>query len=52
MTPSTAAMHHRAAGDELRAAVADPAAEEAGDEGAEERQEDGGDGHGFSPSSD
>ena len=42
---------HADAGDDLRAAVADPAAEEAGDERAQKRQEDGCDRHRLSPSS-
>ena len=41
----------RAAGDELRAAVADRAAEKAGDDRGDERQKDDGERHGFSPSS-
>ena len=51
MTPRTAAIEERRAGDELSAAVAEPAAEEAGDEGAQKRQEDGCDRHASSPSS-
>ncbi len=37
--------HQREAGDELRAAIADPAAKEAGDDGRDQRQKDGGDVH-------
>jgi hypothetical protein len=38
------------AGDDLRSAIGEPAAEEAGDERAQKRQEDGSDRHRISPS--